>query len=50
MCPVSVLEANYDFEARKELVPMQPSDVAVTYADTSVLERDFGIKPLTPFR
>ena len=40
-----VLPADYDFEAHKKLVPMQPGDVPVTYADTSVLERDFGFKP-----
>lgn len=45
-----VLPANYDFEAHKELVPMQPGDVPVTYADTSALERDFGYKPSTPLR
>ena len=37
-----VLPEDYDFEAHKELVPMQPGDVPVTYADTSALERDFG--------
>lgn len=42
-----VLPADYDFEAHKELVPMQPGDVPVTYADTSALEQDFGFKPLT---
>ena len=45
-----VLPADYDFEAHKELVPMQPGDVPVTYADTSALERDFGYKPSTPLR
>ena len=45
-----VLPADYDFEAHKELVPMQLGDVAVTYADTSALERDFGFKPSTPLR
>ncbi len=45
-----VLPADYDFEAHKELVPMQPGDVPVTYADTSVLERDFGFHPSTPLR
>jgi len=45
-----VLPAYYDFEAHKELVPMQPGDVPVTYADTSALERDFGFKPSTPLR
>lgn len=46
----SVLSENYDFEAHKELVPMQPGDVSVTYADTSALERDFGFKPGTSLR
>ncbi len=45
-----VLPADYDFEAHKELVPMQPGDVPVTYADTSALERDTGFKPSTPLR
>lgn len=45
-----VLPVDYDFEAHKELVPMQPGDVPVTYADTSALERDFGFKPHTPLR
>ena len=45
-----VLPADYDFEAHKELVPMQPGDVPVTYADTEPLERDFGFKPSTPLR
>ena len=45
-----VLPENYDFEAHKELVPMQPGDVPVTYADTSALERDFGFKPSTSLR
>lgn len=45
-----VLPADYDFEAHKELVPMQAGDVPVTYADTSALERDFGFKPATPLR
>ena len=45
-----VLPEDYDFEAHKELVPMQPGDVAVTYADTSALERDFGFKPSTSLR
>ena len=45
-----VLPADYDFEAHKELVPMQPGDVPVTYADTTALERDFGFKPSTPLR
>ena len=45
-----VLPENYDFEAHKELVPMQAGDVPVTYADTSALERDFGFKPATSLR
>lgn len=45
-----VLPADYDFEAHKELVPMQPGDVPVTYADTSALERDFRFKPSTDLR
>lgn len=45
-----VLPADYDFEAHKELVPMQPGDVPVTYADTTALERDFGFKPNTSLR
>lgn len=46
----NVLPANYDFEAHKELVPMQPGDVPVTYADASALEHDFGYKPSTSLR
>ena len=45
-----VLPADYDFDAHKELVPMQPGDVPVTYADTTALERDFGFKPSTSLR
>ncbi|MBE5875870.1 MAG: NAD-dependent epimerase/dehydratase family protein [Lachnospiraceae bacterium] len=45
-----VLPQDYDFEAHKELVPMQPGDVPITYADTSALERDFGFKPSTGLR
>lgn len=45
-----VLPADYDFEAHKKLVPMQPGDVPVTYADTTALERDFGFKPSTSLR
>ena len=45
-----VLPADYDFEAHKKLVPMQPGDVPVTYADTTPLERDFGFRPATPLR
>ena len=45
-----VLPSDYDFEAHKELVPMQPGDVPVTYADTAPLERDFDFKPSTDLR
>lgn len=45
-----VLPSDYDFEAHKELVPMQPGDVPVTYADTTELERDFGFRPSTDLR
>ena len=45
-----VLPADYDFEAHKELVPMQPGDVPVTYADTDPLEQDFGFRPNTSLR
>lgn len=45
-----VLPENYDFEGHKELVPMQPGDVPVTYADTTALEEDFGFKPETDLR
>ena len=45
-----VLPKDYDFESHKEFVPMQPGDVPITYADTSVLERDFGYKPSTSLR
>lgn len=45
-----VLPADFDFEAHKKLVPMQPGDVPVTYADTGALERDFGYKPSTDLR
>jgi len=45
-----VLPEDYDFEAHKELVPMQAGDVPITYADTSALERDFGFKPCTTLR
>lgn len=45
-----VLPAGYDFEAHQQLVPMQPGDVPVTYADTTPLEQDFGFKPATPLR
>lgn len=43
-----VLPEDYDFEGHKDLVPMQPGDVEVTYADTTLLERDFGYAPSTP--
>ena len=45
-----VLPADFDFEAHKKLVPMQPGDVPITYADTSELEKDFGFKPHTSLR
>jgi nucleoside-diphosphate-sugar epimerase len=45
-----VLPEDYDFEAHKELVPMQPGDVEVTYADVTALQEDFGFKPATPLR
>lgn len=45
-----VLPEDYDFETHKKLVPMQPGDVPVTFADTTPLERDFGFKPHTPLR
>ena len=45
-----VLPSDYNFEEHKMLVPMQPGDVPVTYADTSALERDFGFKPSTSLR
>ena len=45
-----VLPTDYDFEAHKELVPMQPGDVPITYADTTPLEQDFGFRPSTPLR
>ena len=46
----SVLPADYDFEAHKQLVPMQPGDVPVTFADTTPLEEDFGFRPHTSLR
>lgn len=46
----NVLPQNYDFEAHKELVPMQPGDVPITYADTTPLEQDFGFRPSTPLK
>ena len=45
-----VLPADYDFESHKKLVPMQPGDVPVTYADTTALEEDFGFRPKTSLR
>lgn len=45
-----VLPEDYDFDAHKKLVPMQPGDVPVTYADTTALEEDFGFKPQTKER
>ena len=45
-----VLPEDFDFEAHKELVPMQPGDVPVTYADTTALEQGFGFKPSTSLR
>lgn len=47
---VGVLPADYNFESHKKLVPMQPGDVPITYADTEPLERDYGFKPSTPLR
>lgn len=45
-----MLPDDYDFEAHKELVPMQPGDVPVTYADTEALTRDYGYRPTTSLR
>ena len=45
-----VLPADYDFEGHRELVPMQPGDVPVTYADSSALEADYGFKPTIGIR
>ena len=45
-----VLPEDYNFEEHKKLVPMQPGDVPVTYADTTALEKDFGFKPKTSLR
>ena len=45
-----VLPEDYDFESHKKLVPMQPGDVPITFADTTALERDFGFKPSTTLR
>ena len=47
---VGVLPEDYDFDSHKKLVPMQPGDVPITYADTSALEKDFGFKPSTDLR
>ncbi len=47
---IGLLPQDYDFDAHKELVPMQPGDVPATYADTKPLEQDFGFKPETPLR
>lgn len=47
---VGVLDEGYDFESHKRLVPMQPGDVPITYADTTDLEKDFGFKPHTSLR
>lgn len=46
----NILPADYDFEAHKELVPMQPGDVPITFADTTALKEDFGFAPHTPLR
>ncbi len=45
-----ILPSDYDFDAHMELVPMQPGDVPITFADTSALERDFDFKPATSLR
>ena len=45
-----VLPSDYSFDEHKKLVPMQPGDVAITYADISDIERDFGFKPQTSLR
>lgn len=45
---VGILLIDHDFEAHKRIVPIQPGDVPVTYADTSALERNFGYKPAAP--
>ena len=45
-----VLPSDFDFEAHKQLVPMQPGDVPTTYADATALERDFGFTPRIPLR
>ena len=46
----NILPEDYDFEAHKELLPMQPGDVPITYADVSALEKDFGFKPSTSLK
>ena len=46
----SVLPSDYDFDAHKELVPMQPGDVPITFADTTALENDYGFSPNTSLR
>ena len=46
----NVLPSDFDFSKHKKLVPMQPGDVPITYADTSQLEKDFGFKPSTSVR
>ncbi|MDY3064130.1 MAG: protein CapI, partial [Bacteroidaceae bacterium] len=45
-----ILPPDFDFDSHKQLVAMQPGDVAVTYADTTPLEQDFGFRPSTPLR
>ena len=45
-----MLPEDYDFESHKELVPMQPGDVPITYADIDALERDYDFKPSTSLR
>ena len=50
MIRAGVLPTDYDFESHKELVPMQPGDVSVTYADTTPIENDLGFKPNTSLR
>ena len=47
---VGVLPTGYDFEGHRELIPMQPGDVPVTYADSEALERDFGFRPTIDIR
>ena len=50
MVRAGVLPEDYDFDSHKELVPMQPGDVPVTFADTAPLEKEFGFKPNTDLR